>query len=47
MRLLAHDLELIDAEHVRACLESSSPANNQRYASGGQSFPSTTSILRH
>jgi len=35
MRLLAHDLELIDAEHVPAYLESSNPANNHRYASAG------------
>jgi hypothetical protein len=35
MRLLAHDLELIDAEHVPAYLESSNPANNHRYASVG------------
>jgi len=35
MRLLAHDLELIDAEHMPAYLESSNPANNRRYASAG------------
>ena len=35
MRLLAHDLELIDAEHMSAYLESSNPANNRRYASVG------------
>ena len=35
MRLLAHDLELIDAEHVPAYLESSNPANDRRYASVG------------
>lgn len=35
MRLLAHDLEQIDAEHLAAYLESSNPANNQRYASVG------------
>jgi len=35
MRLLAHDLELIDAEHMPAYLESSNPANNRRYASVG------------
>lgn len=31
MWLLQHDLELIDAEHVPAYLESSNPANNVRY----------------
>ena len=30
-----HDLELIDAEHMPAYLESSNPANNPRYASVG------------
>jgi GNAT superfamily N-acetyltransferase len=35
MRLLAHDLELIDAEHMPAYLESSNPANDHRYASVG------------
>ena len=35
MRLLAHDLELVDAEHQPAYLESSNPANNHRYASVG------------
>lgn len=35
MRLLAHDLELIDAEHMPAYLESSNPANNHRYESVG------------
>ena len=35
MRLLAHNLALIDAEHVPAYLESSNPANNRRYASVG------------
>lgn len=35
MRLLAHDLEQVDAEHVAAYLESSNPANNRRYASVG------------
>lgn len=35
MRLLAHDLELIDAEHMPAYLESSNPANNRRYAGVG------------
>ena len=35
MRLLAHDLEQIDAEHLPAYLESSNPANDQRYASVG------------
>ena len=32
MKLLAHDLALIDVEHVPAYLESSNPANNHRYA---------------
>jgi GNAT superfamily N-acetyltransferase len=35
MRLLAHDLALIDEEHCAAYLESSNPANNRRYASAG------------
>jgi GNAT superfamily N-acetyltransferase len=35
MRLLAHDLDLIDAEHRPAYLESSNPANDRRYASVG------------
>jgi GNAT superfamily N-acetyltransferase len=35
MRLLAQNLELIDAEHMPAYLESSNPANNRRYASVG------------
>ena len=35
MWLLAHDLELIDAVHAPAYLESSNPANNDRYASVG------------
>ena len=35
MRLLAHDLALIDAEGLPAYLESSNPANNARYASVG------------
>jgi GNAT superfamily N-acetyltransferase len=35
MRLLAHDLERIDANHLPAYLESSNPANNRRYASVG------------
>lgn len=35
MRLLAHDLALIDEEHGAAYLESSNPANNGRYASVG------------
>jgi GNAT superfamily N-acetyltransferase len=45
MRLLAHDLELIDAEHKPAYLESSNPANDRRYervgfeAVGEFSFP--------
>ena len=45
MRLLAHDLALIDAEHVPAYLESTNPANDVRYRSvefearGRFSFP--------
>jgi GNAT superfamily N-acetyltransferase len=35
MRLLAHDLEQVDANHLPAYLESSNPANNRRYASVG------------
>jgi GNAT superfamily N-acetyltransferase len=35
MGLLAHDLELIDAEGLPAYLESSNPANNRRYATLG------------
>jgi ribosomal protein S18 acetylase RimI-like enzyme len=35
MSLLAHNLEIIDAEHAPAYLESSNPANNDRYASVG------------
>jgi GNAT superfamily N-acetyltransferase len=35
MRLLAHDLAIIDAEHLPAYLESSNPANDHRYASVG------------
>jgi GNAT superfamily N-acetyltransferase len=35
MRLLAHDLALIDDEHFAAYLESSNPANNRRYARVG------------
>lgn len=35
MRLLAHDLEQVDAEHLPAYLESSNPGNNHRYASVG------------
>jgi len=35
MRLLASNLELIDAEHHPAYLESSNPANNRRYESVG------------
>jgi len=31
MWLLEHDLEIVDAEHAPAYLESSNPANNQRY----------------
>ena len=35
MRLLAHDLALIDEEHRAAYLESSNPTNNRRYARAG------------
>jgi hypothetical protein len=35
MALLEHDLELIDAEGFPAYLESSNPANNDRYAGVG------------
>jgi GNAT superfamily N-acetyltransferase len=35
MRLLADNLELIDAEHLPAYLESSNPANTRRYAAIG------------
>ena len=35
MRLLAHNLELVDAEHLPAYLESSNPANTRRYAAVG------------
>lgn len=35
MSLLAHDLALIDSEHLPAYLESSNPANDQRYARCG------------
>jgi GNAT superfamily N-acetyltransferase len=35
MRLLAQNLALIDQEHSAAYLESSNPANNDRYASVG------------
>jgi GNAT superfamily N-acetyltransferase len=35
MRLLAHNLELVDAEHRPAYLESSNPANTRRYAAIG------------
>ncbi len=35
MWLLAHDLDLIDAEHLPAYLESSNPANNRRYSAVG------------
>jgi GNAT superfamily N-acetyltransferase len=35
MRLLAHNLDLIDAGHQPAYLESSNPANDRRYASVG------------
>lgn len=35
MRLLTHGLQLIDAEHQPAYLESSNPANDHRYVSAG------------
>jgi GNAT superfamily N-acetyltransferase len=35
MWLLEHDLEIIDAEHAPAYLESSNPANNPRYEGVG------------
>ncbi len=35
MRLLAHTLERVDAEHLPAYLESTNPANNRRYAGVG------------
>jgi hypothetical protein len=35
MSLLAHDLELIDSQHLPAYLESSNPANDQRYGRCG------------
>jgi GNAT superfamily N-acetyltransferase len=35
MRLLAHNLDLVDAAHLGAYLESTNPANNRRYASVG------------
>ncbi len=35
MRLLAHNLALVDAEHQACYLESSNPANDERYASVG------------
>lgn len=35
MQLLAHNLGLIDGEHMPAYLESSNPANNHRYARVG------------
>jgi len=35
MRLLAHTLALIDSEHMPAYLESTNPANNDRYARVG------------
>lgn len=35
MRLLAHVLGVIDAEHLPAYLESTNPANNRRYAGVG------------
>ena len=35
MRLLAHNLDLVDDAHLPAYLESTNPANNRRYASMG------------
>ena len=35
MRLVAHNLALIDGEHMAAYLESTNPANNERYARVG------------
>jgi GNAT superfamily N-acetyltransferase len=35
MRLLAHNLELVDDEHLPVYLESSNPANTRRYAAIG------------
>ena len=35
MALLAHDLALVDAEHLPAYLESTNPANNRRYQGVG------------
>ena len=35
MRLLAHNLALIDSEHMPAYLESTNPANDERYKSVG------------
>lgn len=35
MQLLAHNLALIDYEHMPAYLESTNPANNDRYARVG------------
>jgi GNAT superfamily N-acetyltransferase len=35
MRLLARNLDLVDAAHLPAYLESTNPANNRRYASVG------------
>ena len=35
MSLLNHDLDVIDAEHAPAYLESSNPANNLRYEEVG------------
>ena len=35
MRLLIHNLELIDAEHTAAYLESTNPANDRRYQGVG------------
>jgi GNAT superfamily N-acetyltransferase len=35
MQLLSHDLDLIDAQHRAAYLESSNPNNDDRYQSAG------------
>jgi GNAT superfamily N-acetyltransferase len=35
MRLLAHNLALIDSEHMPAYLESTNPANDERYKGVG------------
>jgi GNAT superfamily N-acetyltransferase len=51
MRLLAHTLALVDAEHMPAYLESTNPANNNRYMGvgfepiGEFSNPSGTAVV--